>query len=78
MLQGGPTARSCHKICLDTRRRHLYLLGRYLDSSARAQIELKVCLENGLLLWLTQSKHKYTKELMFTIHDLNINAIVTF
>ncbi|XP_065066928.1 muskelin-like isoform X2 [Rhopilema esculentum] len=38
---GGPSARSCHKICLDTKRHTLYTLGRYLDSETRANADLK-------------------------------------
>ncbi|XP_066911646.1 muskelin-like [Clytia hemisphaerica] len=38
---GGPTARSCHKVCIDTKRRDMYLLGRFLDGTARGQIEVK-------------------------------------
>jgi len=38
---GGPSARSCHKICFDSKRRHLYILGRYLESDDRRQLELK-------------------------------------
>ena len=38
---GGPSGRSCHKMCMDTKRRDLYVLGRYLDAEARAaQLEL--------------------------------------
>ncbi|XP_039250977.2 muskelin-like [Styela clava] len=32
---GGPSARSCHKICIDCENGRLYTLGRYLDSSKR-------------------------------------------
>ena len=42
LMQGGPSARSCHKICLDTKRHTLYTLGRYLDSETRANADLKV------------------------------------
>jgi len=38
---GGPTARSCHKICIDTKRRDMYLLGRFLDATARGHIQMK-------------------------------------
>lgn len=31
-LEGGPTARSCHKMCLDSQRKKIFTLGRYLDS----------------------------------------------
>ena len=37
-LQGGPTPRSCHKMCLDPEGHSLYLLGRYLDPATRADI----------------------------------------
>ncbi|KAG1683386.1 Muskelin [Nymphon striatum] len=38
---GGPSARSCHKLCLDDERRHIFTLGRYLDSSMRLPEHLK-------------------------------------
>ena len=44
MFQGGPTARSCHKISLDYERKQIFTLGRYLDSSMRTPENLKVCL----------------------------------
>ncbi|XP_047659719.1 muskelin-like isoform X2 [Tachysurus fulvidraco] len=31
----GPSARSCHKMCIDSQRRQIDTLGRYLDSSVR-------------------------------------------
>ncbi|XP_066283972.1 muskelin-like [Branchiostoma lanceolatum] len=37
----GPSARSCHKMCIDSERRQIYLLGRYLDSSLRTSETLK-------------------------------------
>ncbi|KAG8138484.1 hypothetical protein E2320_004370, partial [Naja naja] len=37
----GPTARSCHKMCIDIQRRQIYTLGRYLDSSVRNSKSLK-------------------------------------
>uniref|UniRef100_A0A224Z4H8 Muskelin n=1 Tax=Rhipicephalus zambeziensis TaxID=60191 RepID=A0A224Z4H8_9ACAR len=39
--EGGPSARSCHKICLDPERKKIFTLGRYLDSSARSTDCLK-------------------------------------
>lgn len=41
-LQGGPSARSCHKMCLDTERKQIFTLGRYLDSNNRTADNLKV------------------------------------
>lgn len=38
---GGPTARSCHKMCLDPERRQLFTLGRYLDTQYRTPENLK-------------------------------------
>jgi len=32
---GGPSARSCHKMTLDQERRQIFMLGRYIDSSTR-------------------------------------------
>ncbi|KAJ8686742.1 hypothetical protein QAD02_022536 [Eretmocerus hayati] len=38
---GGPSARSCHKMCLDPGRRQLFFLGRYLDTQYRTPENLK-------------------------------------
>ncbi|XP_050461630.1 muskelin isoform X2 [Cataglyphis hispanica] len=38
---GGPSARSCHKMCLDPQRRQLFTLGRYLDTQYRTCENLK-------------------------------------
>lgn len=34
-LQGGPGARSCHKICFDSKCKQVYVLGRYIDPQSR-------------------------------------------
>ncbi|KAI9560300.1 hypothetical protein GHT06_014315 [Daphnia sinensis] len=39
--EGGPSARSCHKMCLDQDHRQLFCLGRYLDSQHRHTNNLK-------------------------------------
>ncbi|ESP01147.1 hypothetical protein LOTGIDRAFT_225475 [Lottia gigantea] len=39
--EGGPSARSCHKMCLDFERKQIFTLGRYLDASMRATENLK-------------------------------------
>ncbi|KAG7169261.1 Muskelin-like [Homarus americanus] len=39
--EGGPSARSCHKMCLDPERRQIFTLGRYLDSVLRVPENLK-------------------------------------
>lgn len=39
--EGGPSARSCHKMCLDVERQQLFTLGRYVDSSQRIPENLK-------------------------------------
>ncbi|XP_052287065.1 muskelin-like isoform X2 [Dreissena polymorpha] len=39
--EGGPSARSCHKMCLDYDRKQIFTLGRYLDSSMRTEGNLK-------------------------------------
>lgn len=41
-LDGGPCARSCHKMCLDHKRKLIFMLGRYLDSEVRSTMSLKV------------------------------------
>ncbi|KAF3425856.1 hypothetical protein E2986_01738 [Frieseomelitta varia] len=38
---GGPSARSCHKMCLDPKRRQLFTLGKYLDAEYRTPENLK-------------------------------------
>ncbi|XP_054277610.1 muskelin isoform X2 [Macrosteles quadrilineatus] len=40
-LEGGPSARSCHKMCLDPERRQIFTLGRYLDTQYRTPENLK-------------------------------------
>ncbi|XP_070558105.1 muskelin-like [Ptychodera flava] len=39
--EGGPSARSCHKMCLDPHRKQIFTLGRYLDSGMRNSQSLK-------------------------------------
>lgn len=36
-LQGGPSPRSCHKMCLDEKSGCIYLLGRYIDYESAQQ-----------------------------------------
>lgn len=38
---GGPSARSCHKVCIDPERRQMFVLGRYLDIQCRTPAALK-------------------------------------
>jgi hypothetical protein len=38
--QGGPDPRSCHKICIDTTRKAIYTLGKYVDPDSRPNIPL--------------------------------------
>ncbi|CDU25754.1 related to Muskelin [Sporisorium scitamineum] len=38
-LQGGPSPRSCHKMCLDEKSGCIYLLGRYIDYESGHQSE---------------------------------------
>ncbi|XP_013065236.2 muskelin-like isoform X1 [Biomphalaria glabrata] len=38
---GGPSPRSCHKMCLDYERKQIFTLGRYLDPSMRTPEKLK-------------------------------------
>lgn len=40
--QGGPDARSCHKICIDDVNKQIFTLGKFLDSAQRTQENLKV------------------------------------
>lgn len=39
LSQGGPSSRSCHKMCLDHTSQQLYLLGRYLSPTSRTQMQ---------------------------------------
>lgn len=39
--EGGPSARSCHKVCLDPERKQMFTLGRYLDPASRTASMLK-------------------------------------
>ncbi|XP_078047275.1 muskelin 1 [Augochlora pura] len=39
--ENGPSARSCHKMCLDPKRQQLFILGRYLDTQYRNLENLK-------------------------------------
>lgn len=41
-LQNGPSPRSCHKMCLDTKHGQIFLLGRYLDVQFRSNDTLQV------------------------------------
>jgi hypothetical protein len=36
--QGGPSPRSCHKMCLDVDNQTLYIIGRYLDQETRTNL----------------------------------------
>ncbi|OZJ05515.1 hypothetical protein BZG36_01880 [Bifiguratus adelaidae] len=38
--QGGPSPRSCHKICYDPVQRQVYVFGRYIDPAFRAETTL--------------------------------------
>ena len=40
-MSNGPCCRSCHKMVLDSKHKLIYVLGRYLESSARENISLK-------------------------------------
>lgn len=39
--QGGPTPRSCHKMCIDLRKQKLYTVGKYLEHHKRVSENLK-------------------------------------
>uniref|UniRef100_A0A8C4QGM5 Muskelin 1, intracellular mediator containing kelch motifs n=1 Tax=Eptatretus burgeri TaxID=7764 RepID=A0A8C4QGM5_EPTBU len=39
--EGGPCARSCHKMCIDIVCRQIYTLGRYLESTVRSTNSLR-------------------------------------
>lgn len=41
-VEGGPSPRSCHKMCLDTKRKQIFMLGRYLDLQYRTNDTLQV------------------------------------
>lgn len=39
--EGGPDARSCHKMCIDEQEGHIYVLGKYVDTEARQVLSLR-------------------------------------
>lgn len=39
---GGPDARSCHKLCLDPKRKKIFTLGKYLNLTTRSTQKVKV------------------------------------
>ncbi|KAG0283741.1 hypothetical protein BGZ96_011882 [Linnemannia gamsii] len=39
-IQGGPSARSCHKICYSPQHQALFLLGKYVDPDNRSKVDL--------------------------------------
>ncbi|KAI7816573.1 Muskelin N-terminus-domain-containing protein [Gamsiella multidivaricata] len=39
-LQGGPSARSCHKVCYSPQHRAIFLLGKYVDPDNRSKVDL--------------------------------------
>ncbi|KAJ3385740.1 Muskelin 1, intracellular mediator containing kelch motif [Lobulomyces angularis] len=38
---GGPTPRSCHKICFDSKMKVIFVLGRYVDPESRPNVNLE-------------------------------------
>lgn len=40
-LEGGPSRRSCHKMCIDPERKTIFTLGKYVDSTLRSSNNLK-------------------------------------
>lgn len=57
-LMGGPTPRSCHKMCLDTKRQQLFTFGRYLDTLNRSPESLKVIIFSSFLIIFSPQKLK--------------------
>ncbi|ORZ34096.1 Muskelin N-terminus-domain-containing protein [Catenaria anguillulae PL171] len=48
-MNGGPSPRSCHKVCVDSQGRCAYVLGRYVDPTANGQqLDDKGAAEAGL------------------------------
>lgn len=41
-IENGPSARSCHKMCLDTKMKQIFIIGRYLDVQYRSMDTLQV------------------------------------
>ncbi|GJJ76870.1 muskelin [Entomortierella parvispora] len=39
-LQGGPSGRSCHKICYSPQHSAIYMLGKYVDGDNRTKVDL--------------------------------------
>ena len=40
-MQGGPSARSCHKICMDESSKQIFILGKFIESNLRTTDTLK-------------------------------------
>lgn len=58
--QNGPGARSCHKICFDSKTRRIYTLGKYIDSDSRPNMNLENdfwYFDTGSESWKKLSQH---------------------
>ena len=38
--ENGPSPRSCHKMCFDSKNQHIYTLGKYVDPETRPNVQL--------------------------------------
>ncbi|KAF8793794.1 Muskelin like protein [Argiope bruennichi] len=64
--EGGPTPRSCHKMCLDPERKKIFTIGRYLDSGMRIpkymkliqHLKYKIVLNDKLTQGLVKANNK--------------------
>ncbi|KTW27970.1 uncharacterized protein T551_02937 [Pneumocystis jirovecii RU7] len=42
LLQNGPSARSCHRMCFDSKEKKIYLLGKFIEANQRNQENINV------------------------------------
>lgn len=68
---GGPSPRSCHKMIIDYERRHLFVLGRYLDVLHRTPSALKVIMSS-----LYFSLHFSSAALVFSVLKVFVHSRV--
>lgn len=70
--EGGPSPRSCHKMVLDTKRKQIFILGRYLDVQYRSTDTLQV----GVItkdMKLHKIKRRFSE---FVKNTLSVNALI--
>nr|CAD7572282.1 unnamed protein product [Timema californicum] len=74
-VEGGPSARSCHKVCIDPDRRQIFTLGRYLDMLCRTPGNLK--LANALVVLSSTAEDREIEVRIssdFYMYDIDSNS----